>query len=192
MNTYHVFDFDGTIYGGDSSKDFFFFALKRHPTILRIIPCFLYRAVLYGMKRCSKERLKEGFFSFLKYIPDTAQEVRLFWATHGRKIYPWYCGREHSADIIVSASPGFLVAPVMREYQVAAVLATNVDPSTGHFLGRNCYGQEKVERLVGQFPDCVIESFYSDSTSDLPLARLAKQAYFVVNGEVRPWQDAAQ
>lgn len=187
MNTYHVFDFDGTIYRGDSSKDFFLFVLKRHPIVLWTMPRFLYRAVLFGLKKCSKEYLKEGFFSFLKYIPDTAQEVQLFWVAHKRKLYPWYCEREKSADIIVSASPDFLISPLMEGYRVTAVLATDVDPHTGNFLSKNCYGEEKVKRVASCFPNCIIESFYSDSISDLPLARIAKQAYFVEGGVVRLW-----
>ena len=33
----NVFDFDGTIYNGDSSKDFFFYCLKHYPKIRKKI-----------------------------------------------------------------------------------------------------------------------------------------------------------
>ncbi len=105
-------------------------------------------------------------------------------------MYPWYCEREHFSDIIISASPEFLLAPVMKEFQVAAVIATDVDPHTGRFLSKNCYGAEKVRRLAARFPGCIVESFYSDSTSDQPLANLAKKAYFVAGEEIRPWREA--
>lgn len=33
-----VFDFDGTIYDGESSVDFFLYSLRRHPKNLRLLP----------------------------------------------------------------------------------------------------------------------------------------------------------
>ena len=34
----NVFDFDGTIYSGDSTIDFYFFALKRNVKLLLFLP----------------------------------------------------------------------------------------------------------------------------------------------------------
>jgi len=34
----NVYDFDGTIYNGDSTVDFFLFALKRKPSLLLNVP----------------------------------------------------------------------------------------------------------------------------------------------------------
>ena len=39
----NVFDFDGTIYNGDSSKDFFFYCLKRYPKIRKKIFPVMFR-----------------------------------------------------------------------------------------------------------------------------------------------------
>ena len=38
----NVYDFDGTIYDGDSTLDFWYFCLKKHPQILLYLPyhCF--------------------------------------------------------------------------------------------------------------------------------------------------------
>lgn len=188
MNGYYVYDFDGTIYAGDSSKDFFLFVLRRHPAAALAVPKFLCYAGLYLLKKCTKEQMKERYFAFLRHIPDISLEVEQFWAEYGRKLYPWYLEREHSADIIISASPEFLLEPLMRRYEVAAVISTVIDPQTGRFLSPNCYGEEKVTRLKKLFQNPTLAYFYSDSKTDAPLARLAKHAYLVKNGSLTPWR----
>lgn len=187
MNTYLVFDFDGTIYNGDSSKDFFLFALFRHPAILRMVPSFLRSAIWYRTKRCSKEDMKSKFFGFLPYLPDVEQEVLCFWKKHICKMRTWYVERNHSADVIISASPEFLLKPVMETFQVVAVIGTQVDPCTGHLIGANCKGEEKVRRFRELFPEAEIETFYSDSRSDRPLAGMAGHAYYVKGKRILAW-----
>lgn len=46
----NVYDFDGTIYNGDSTIDFFLYALKRNPSVLRYLPKQVWGFVLYGIK----------------------------------------------------------------------------------------------------------------------------------------------
>ena len=58
----------------------------------------------------------------------------------------------------------------------------------GDYIGENCYGEEKVNRFYKEYPNGVIDEFYSDSDSDLPLAKLAKVAYKVNRkGQVHKW-----
>ena len=58
---------------------------------------------------------------------------------------------------------------------------------TGKFTGENCKGQEKVKRFRKKYGNAVIDDFYSDSLSDLPLARIAKRAFLVKKGKIREW-----
>ena len=188
MDCYQVFDFDGTIYDGDSSIDFFIFSLQKYPSCIRILPRFIYCSIRYLMKKCTKDQLKESYFSFLQYVPDVPQMVNFFWETKQVKIHGWYNQRKHARDIIISASPDFLIRPLMLKYGVHTVIATDVDPRTGKFLGKNCYGQEKINRLVEELGEIEIDQFYSDSISDLPIAKCAKEAYLVRNGKIQRWQ----
>ena len=43
----NVYDFDKTIYDGDSTIDFYFYCLKKHPKIILCLPIQLYAAVKY-------------------------------------------------------------------------------------------------------------------------------------------------
>ena len=62
------YDFDGTIYDGDSSVDFYFYCLKKNKKILLCLPIQLYGLLLYILGIKDKTFFKEKFFSFLKKI----------------------------------------------------------------------------------------------------------------------------
>ena len=70
---------------------------------------------------------------------------------------------------------------------IQRLIASRVDARTGKFIGPNCRGQEKVVRLKEEFGIDRFDRFYSDSTSDLPLAQLAQQAFLIRKGQITPW-----
>lgn len=182
----NVYDFDGTIYDGDSTVDFFLYSLKKNPTLLRYLPKQAWGFLLYFFKRISKTQLKEYFFSFLKGI-DVQCAVDSFWKKNQEKIHNWYLKQQKPDDIIISASPAFLLEPICFRIGIKHLIASEVDPKTGVFSGENCRGQEKVRRLTAEYNVTHIDSFYSDSQSDLPLARIADTAYLVENEVVKDW-----
>ena len=188
MNEYNVYDFDGTIYDGDSSVDLFLYILKKYPISLFILPRFIFYAVKYRLGICSKEILKAVFFSFLKFVPDIDRELINFWQINERKIYKWYKEKDHKSDVIISASPEFLIRPVMEKYNVYTVIGTNVCKKTGDFLGKNCHGVEKVKRFKKELGDTAkVVTFYSDSKSDFPMAEISQKAYLIKNGKKISW-----
>ena len=183
----NVYDFDGTIYDGDSSVDFFLYALKRKPSLLRYAPRQAWGFLLCGLKRISKTRLKEYYFSFLSGF-DTEKLTEDFWNQKRHKIYKWYLDQQQPDDIIISASPEFLLQPICRRLGICHLIASEVDPETGMFTGENCRGQEKVQRLESEYNVNHIDAFYSDSLSDWPLAEIADKAFWVDKGIVREWK----
>ena len=184
----NVYDFDGTIYDGDSTIDFFLFALKKKPSLLRFIPTQAAGFLLYGFKHINKTELKEYFFSFLSGI-DTLEMAELFWAENIRKVYPWYLQQQQTDDIIISASPEFLLQPACRLLGIHHLIASQVDPKSGKFHGENCRGAEKVRRIASEYNITHIGNFYSDSNSDLPLAQISEQAYLVKKGTINKWKE---
>ena len=104
------------------------------------------------------------------------------------RIRPWYLAQKRPDDLVISASPEFLLAPACRMLGIRAPIASRVDVQTGRYTGANCKGEEKPRRLREAYPDVVIDDFYSDSRSDAPLARMAKRAWLVKGDERTPWQ----
>ena len=180
----NVYDFDGTIYDGDSSIDFYLFCIKRKPSILfRSIIKQLSGAILYAIKRIPKEKYKEKYFSFLKYVSTNDQLLNDFWSTKSKKIKKWYLNQKAKSDVIISASPEFLLKPICNRLGVS-LIASKVDPSTGRFARKNCHGQEKVKRFTELYPNETIEEFYTDSKVDLPLTELSTKVFFVKGEEL--------
>ncbi len=182
----NVYDFDGTIYDGDSTVDFLLYALKAKPSLVRFLPKQFWGFVLYGLKRIDKTQLKEYFFSFLSAI-DTEKMAEDFWERNQEKIFSWYPDQHRHDDIVISASPEFLLQPICRRLRIDHLIASRVDAKTGKFAGENCRGQEKVRRLQAQYQVTRIERFYSDSDADLPLAGIADQAFLVKRGVPQKW-----
>lgn len=176
----NIYDFDKTIYDGDSSVEFFKYCLKRNKKCLLVIPKSLIMIGLYLLKIIEKEKMKSAFFSIVKYFDDIDKVVEDFWKFKNYKLKNYYLKQRKKGDVIVSASPEFLLYPISKKYGFK-LIATDVDKKTGILLGNNCYGEEKVKRLKKEdITKC--DNFYSDSLSDTPSSKLAKNAY-IVNGE---------
>ena len=182
----NVFDFDGTIYNGDSTVDFFLFALKRKPSLVLFFPKQAIGFLLYGIKRIGKTELKEYFLSFLAGL-DAEELAEDFWKQNHSKISPWYPETQKPDDIVISASPEFLLKPICKRLGIRHLIASKVDAQTGKFSGENCRGQEKVRRLAAEYHTTRIDHFYSDSHADLPLAQISAQAFLIVKGKVTKW-----
>lgn len=182
----NVYDFDGTIYHGDSTVDFYFYALRHSPSLVRYLPKQLWAFGMYGLKRMEKTRMKEIFYTFLQGI-DAQALVERFWDSHQEKIYSWYPEQQEQTDVVISASPEFLLEPICARLGIRHLMASRVDAKTGSYTGVNCWGPEKVLRFRERFPEGEIENFYSDSHSDQPLADLAERAWLVVKGKIVDW-----
>ena len=184
----NVYDFDKTIYDGDSTMDFYLFSLKRHKKILALAPSLLGAVTrFYVFKKGSKTEMKEVMYRFLRFC-DTEKDVADFWKTHAAKIKPLYRERQRKDDVIISASPEFLLRPVCDRLGISCLMASRVNPQTGIYDGVNCHGKEKVRRFREVFGEAGIEEFYSDSYSDTPLAEIAEKAFIVKGEELEDWK----
>lgn len=186
---YHmnVYDFDDTIYEGDSTFDFYKFCLKKKPSIIFRFPVITALAFVLGFEK--KLVFKEKFYRFLQALPDTDAWVCAFWDAHLKNIKPWYKSQQKEDDVIISASPEFLLTPACARLGISFLMASRVDKHTGKYTGENCWGEEKVLRFREKFPDAVVDAFYSDSLSDTPMARLGKVAYIIKGTTLTEWKE---
>ena len=92
--------------------------------------------------------------------------------------------RQHldEADLVavITATNSFVTAPIVREFGIPHLIATDPEAIDGHFTGEvagtPCFREGKITRLEqflehhGTRLDCLTSSrFYSDSLNDLPL-----------------------
>ena len=182
----NVYDFDNTIYHGDSTRDFVKYCMKKHPKALLYLPYIGYATIRYYLFHIgNKTQFKEKMYRFLKAC-DAENDVEAFWSTHIQNIKGFYRAIHRDDDLIISASPEFLLKPLEDKLHIT-VIASRVSSTDGTTTGLNCYHSEKVRRFRERLPDGTIEAFYSDSYSDEPLALLAEKAYIVEDEMLIPW-----
>ncbi|MFA5603437.1 MAG: haloacid dehalogenase-like hydrolase [Bacilli bacterium] len=180
----NLYDFDGTIYDGDSTIDFYLFCLNKQITLLKYLPIQVLYTFFYFLKIVDKKKWKEKYFVFLKGIHDIEYKIESFWQINQNKIKKWYIDKNHENDIIISASPEFLLLPISKKLDVLKLIGTVVDPKTGIFLSENCRGEEKVKRLKNIFPSIKVEEAYTDTLSDEPIIKLASKGYMVKGNKI--------
>lgn len=175
----NIYDFDDTIYNGDTNRDILMYGFKKHP--------FLVLKALKKAKKLQKdykrgviefERVKEAMLSFIFKIKNYPKFINDFVDTHMKNIKPWYISRRTQNDIVISASYELWIMQFCKRLGIRYVIATKTD-SDGRIIGKNCKGAEKLKRLASVIPNAVIVSAYSDSSCDIPILESARTAYVV-------------
>ena len=182
-----VYDFDKTIYRKDSSVAFYLWCVKHYPRIARRWPRLIRDAIEYKTKRITKHIFMERLYQYLHDVPDIQAEVDRFWDEHEDDMHIWYKRQWHMDDVIISASPDFLVRPIACRLGVRNVLASPLNPATGLYEGERCHGEGKIRAFRAAFPKAHITAFYSDSLSDPPMALIAQKAYLVTGERLTEW-----
>ena len=183
----NIYDFDDTIYNGDTNRDIILYSFKKHP--FKVIKALKKTKKLerdYKRGLITFERVKEALLSFLFEIDDLDSYIEKFVNANIKKIKPWYLSRKSEYDIVISASYELWIVPFCRKLGIKYVLATKTDKD-GHIIGKNCKEEEKVRRLANTIPNAQIVTSYSDSESDLPILNLAKTAYVVEGNKLIPY-----
>lgn len=184
----NVYDFDNTILRGDSSARFFAWCLAHRPRMWADLPGQAVNGLLFILRLRPKQAFKQRMFRYLSLIGDVDEAVAAFWRDNLGRVKAWYPPRHRDDDVVISASPEFLIRPACDRLGIRQVMGSPVDRRTGVFSGPNCHGEEKVRRFRAAFPEAAIDEFYSDSHSDDPLARLAKRAWLVKGDRLTAWE----
>lgn len=180
-----LYDFDGTVFDGESGSEFYLFCLKRHPKIIRFLPRQLKGAVKYALNRKSMlNKFKNDFYSFLPAI-DVQKEAELFWEKNAHRMNEWFKPEEHDIPVVIcSASPVFQIKPICDKLGVSLIIATDMDEKTGKLRDTNCKGKNKLDYIKKYAPDYTFRDVYTDNIeSDAPILGLAQRnKYKVTNG----------
>lgn len=181
-----VYDFDGTIYDGDSTVDFLKFLINKKKKLIIYFPKFVFSYIKYKFKLISKEKLKESIFSIFRYFDNIDELLIEFWKRKEKKLKPFFRNKKnHKNDVIATASPEFLIKPIADKYKIKKLFGSIVDKKTGKYLGLNCHGQEKIKRIQNMYPKDIIYEMYSDDViADRPLLELSQKSYIVKKNKI--------
>ena len=189
MRKVYAFDFDGTLTTCDTLLAFiryangtlaFMWGFLRHAHLLVLMKLKLYP----NWK--AKQKVFSYFFKgmdlevFNSLCQHFAADNRELLRPKGLQLVA-QAQAEEADTLIVSASIDNWVQPFFPHVKV---LGTQIEVKdgrlTGRFLTKNCYGQEKVNRILALYPDRNTYHLiaYGDSRGDKELLAFADEAYY--------------
>lgn len=182
----NVYDFDNTIYDGESVFDFYLYSVRRQPKLLCYVFVVVKAFLKYKLCRMTEEELlkiaEKYARGYLSRIRNLDFLIKDFWDKNEHKIKAFYINHMRDDDVIVSASVDFLLEEVLSRIGVKNYIATGVDKQTGKIYNI-CYRKNKVQLFREHFPNAQIANFYTDSKNDFAMMKIARHTY-VVKGSV--------
>jgi len=185
----NIYDFDNTIFRGDSSAKFIKYSLVRHPFL--VVWSFLKalkESIKYLFKKSEFGLIKSEMFSFVKHINNLEEYMDKYVLRHQKNIKQFYLEQKQDDDVIISASFDFIVRPFCERLGIKHIIATEFDTKKGKIIGKNCKGKEKIVRFKKVFKNPKVNEAYSDSLSDIPMFEIAKKAYLVKDDQLTMYE----
>ena len=185
----NLYDFDGTIYDGDSGVDFLKYSLKRKP--LKVLKSFFktfFKFLKYKSGKIEFKEVKETMFSYVKNINNLDNFIQKFVKKHKSKIKKFYLDQKRKDDFIVTASLDFYVKPLCHSVGIKRVVATKYDILKGKIIGNNLKGLEKAMIVEKRF-NKKFAKIYTDSKTDEPLFKYGINVYIVEHDKVSEYTD---
>ena len=188
----YAFDFDGTLTRRDTLIEFIRFAkgdkafmlcFLRYSPLLVLMKLGLYpnwKAKQRVFSHCFRGMAVDTFNSLCsRFARDKARLMRPKGMKKLREVLA-----EGGKVVVVSASVNNWVEPFFAGIGGVYVIGTMVEERegvlTGRFLTKNCYGKEKVTRLLQLFPERTQYwlTAYGDSRGDFELLDFANESYY--------------
>lgn len=191
MKKLYCFDFDGTL----TYKDTMFLYLKFYDStkfriqFLRHVPLF----ILLKLKLADTEKVKKSFIgSILK--GQTEEKIKSkskqFFEHHYPKIvrenaldFIKNIDRTHTQSLLVTASLDIWVKPFADELKMELV-STRAEFKngvfTGNFIGKNCNGKEKLERIKKEISNSKYDKIiaFGDTSGDRQMLKWANEGHY--------------
>lgn len=188
----NVFDFDNTIYDGESSVDFFLWYIKKDPSLIKFIPSVAVALFKYKTGKLTVEKalsqygtkLTAYFKEKLSGENTLSADARIFWKAHAANLKPIFKSSFSSDDVIISCSPRFLLEEPLNMLGIKKCICSEIDETTGE-ITRLCFRENKVKAFFNEYPQCEIDNFYTDSFNDKPLMDISKNVFLVKGSEIK-------
>lgn len=187
----NVYDFDGTVYNGESTFDFYIYCVKHHPKCIKFAFIVVKSLIKYKLCLIDEKQLyalaEKYVADFISCCSDANALAVKFWKTHKQKICSFYLQNQKESDIIVSASFGFLLRPLFEELGIKRYILSEIDFDSKKVV-QLCYRKNKIGLFKSRFPNERVDDVYTDSLNDKPLMSLAEgNVYLVKNGRVKKY-----
>lgn len=184
----NVYDFDNTIYSGESAIDFFLYFLKKDLKLLRYVPQVFKALIDYKAQRISIDDALGKYAviveDYCRSVDDLQGDIKKFWDKNLKKIKPFYSEIRKEDDVILSAGFDIVLEEMGIRTGIKNIVATETDRDNFRIVNF-CFRENKVKAFRAHYPDAVIENFYTDSLNDQPIIDLAQNAYLVKGNKIK-------
>lgn len=187
-----VFDFDGTLYAGDTTLDFCRYYYLQKPWKIYWLVIQVMGWVLWKSSLINTSKFKQWFHCYLR--GETEKQlmvmVQAFWQKP-RKFNSQIveclqlCSKNRLQIVLISASPEFFLIPLLKQFPINNIIGTSLTIIENKpCLGINCRGKEKLNRLYSMYPNSEIIEAYSDNEDDAELLNSAAKGFMIKNGQI--------
>lgn len=183
----NVYDFDNTIYDGESCLDMFFYFLKKDKSLLKIMPKILHAFAQYKKGNVTIEQALEKYAPMLEdYFgrnPGLLSDTSDFWDKHMKNIKSFYAEIQKPDDLIITASPESSMREICKRLGINYYIGSIIEDNGK--IKRLNMRENKIKAFFEQYPDSKIDAFYTDSPeNDAKLIELAETAYVVKKNKI--------
>ena len=183
----NVYDFDNTLYDGESGVQMFFYYLKKRPWLVCYAPAMVAGLFQYKRHKVTIDQVPQKFGKIFKVfvdgIEDFAADAKDFWDKHEHRLLPFYKDLHQPDDLIISAGPEPSLNEICARLGVKRYIGTVVNKEAGAFEFI-CFRENKVKAFQERYPGQQIDNFYTDSMNDKPLMDIAKHVFLVTKGRM--------
>lgn len=183
-----VFDFDNTLYHGESAIDFVLYLMKKNKKIVLWVPRILFGLMQYKFCLISKEEIINQTNDFMKSVIKDRKEVEdtvaEFWQKYSKDLNLELIKQIEEEDAIITAGPSFLIEHIKDKLGTSNLMCSDVDLEKREVLNLN-FGENKVKCYKERYGEKSIDSFYTDSYNDKAMMDISKSVYLVKGKKIK-------
>lgn len=180
-----AFDFDNTIYKGESVFHFYLFSIKYNPKVSKYIPIVIFNLIKYKLGKTTMEDLEQAAkkyaYDYLNSFDNKEKLISDFWDRHIKNIKSWY--RPKDDDIIITASLNLIMDELCNRLGVKNCICSVVNTDTMQVEYLN-FRDNKRKTFVEKYKDKSVDEFYTDNMVDKPMIDIADKAYLVKGNRI--------
>lgn len=183
-----VFDFDNTLYHGESSVDLALYMIKNNKRIILYLPKIFFNLIKYKLCIADKKKMVAAINDFLKNALLSKNEVynavNGFWEKNKHKLDRKMLDRIESDDVVITAGPDFLINGICELIGTEHIICSSIDPDKMKVRYLN-FGENKVKGFKAMYGERRIDRFYTDSYNDKALMDISDKVFIVKKGRLR-------
>lgn len=182
-----VFDFDNTLYHGESAVDLALYMIKNNKKIILYLPKIFVNLIKYKLCLVDKKKIVAAINDFLNNVIRSKEElygaVEGFWEKNRYKLDRKMLSMIKSDDVIITAGPDFLINGIRDLINTDHIISSRLDTDKMKVAYLN-FGENKVKGYMALYGDKRIDYFFTDSYNDKALMDISERVYIVKKGRL--------